>query len=199
MEPVKMSEVADIAQYERVRPGFRAEALAVKERRRVGVGPAFTFLFENRTTVLYQVQEMMRVERIVEPKAIEHEISTYNELLAPEGSLGATLLLEFVDPGVRAVELTRLVGMENHVHMAIGRLPPVTGAFDMRQVDSHKVSSVQYLQFNLTPAHREAWDQAASEGAIRVVVDHPHYGHEAVLSGDVARALGEDLGLAGSN
>ena len=125
MEPVKRDEVMDIAQYERIRPDFRGKVLADKERRRVAVGPAFTFLFENRLTVLYQVQEMLRVERIVDEKAIAHEVRTYNELIPPAGGLGATLLLEYTDPAERAVALQQLVGLERHVRLELDGLPPV--------------------------------------------------------------------------
>lgn len=196
MEPVTMSEVVDISQYEQVRPYFRAGALAVKERRRVAVGPAFTFLFENRITVLYQVQEMLRVERIVAPKAIEHEVKTYNELLPPAGSLGATLLIEYVDPDLRAEALVKLLGMENHVHLHVGSLPPVKGSFDLRQVDVHKVSAVQYLQFLLADEHRNEWMKAAAAGTVKMSVDHPFYSHESVLTESVTQALGEDLGVS---
>ena len=194
MEPVKRDEVVDIAQYERIRPDFRGKVLADKERRRVAVGPAFTFLFENHLTVLYQVQEMLRVERIVDEKAIAHEVRTYNELIPPAGGLGATLLLEYTDPAERAVALQQLVSLERHVRLELDGLPPVPGRFDTRQLDARKVSSVQYLQFPLTDAHRARWIELGRAGGIRVVVDLPHYRHSATLSPDAAAALAEDLG-----
>lgn len=193
MEPVKLDEIVDIAQYERIRSEFRDKVLAQKERRRVPVGPVFTFLFENHLTVLYQVQEMMRVERIVEEQAIAHEVSTYNELIPPDGGLGASLLIEYTDSDERAVALTKLVGMERHVRLELEGLPPVQGRFDERQISPKKVSSVQYLQFPLTARHRDAWNELGRAGKIRLVVDHPFYRHEAVIPPDTAAALGEDL------
>lgn len=193
MEPVTMNEVMDIAQYERARPEFRAKVLEAKERRRVSVGPAFTFLFENHLTVLYQVQEMMRIERIVEEKAIAHEVATYNELIPPPGELGATLLIEYPDPAERKEALKALLGMERHVRLEVADLPPVPARFDTRQWDEDKVSSVQYVGFPLAAEHRAAWREAGLAGRVRLVVDHPAYRHEAVLTPDAVEALGEDL------
>ena len=94
-QPVTRLEVLDIAQYEKSRPAFREKVLELKSKRQLLVGGHFNFIFENHTTVLYQIQEMMRVERIVEEEAIAHEISTYNELIPKNGGLAATLLLEY--------------------------------------------------------------------------------------------------------
>jgi Protein of unknown function (DUF3501) len=195
MEPVRMQEIVDIAQYERIRPDFRGKVMAHKERRRVAVGPAFPFLFESHLTVLYQVQEMMRVERIVDEKAIAHEVRTYNELIPPAGGLGATLLLEYTDPAERAVALQELVGLERHVRLELEGLPAVPGQFDTRQLDARKVSSVQYVQFPLAPEHRARWAELGPRGGIRLAVHHPAYRHAAALTPEVAAALGEDLGL----
>jgi Protein of unknown function (DUF3501) len=139
------------------------------------------------------VQEMMRVERIVEERAIAHEVRTYNELIPPEGGLGATLLIEYTDPQERAVALTRLVGLERHVHLALEGLPPVPGRFDERQMSPIKLSSVQYVQFPLSAQHRDAWAAHGRAGKIRIVVDHPFYPHESVIAPDAAAALAEDL------
>ena len=193
MERVKPDEVLDIAQYERIRPDFRTKVLEAKEHRRVTVGPVFTFLFENHLTVLYQVQEMMRVERIVEPKAIAHEISTYNELIPPAGGLGATLLLEYTDPVERDRELRKLLGLEKHVRLELDGLPAVNGQFDTRQWNDEKVSSVQYLTFPLAAEHRAQWSALGNAGRIRLVVDHPHYRYQTVLTPETVAALGEDL------
>ncbi len=193
MEPVKLEEIVDIAQYERIRPDFRSRVLADKERRRVAVGPVFTFLFENHLTVLYQVQEMMRAERIVAEQAIAYEMRTYNELIPPAGGLGATLLLEYTDPAERAVALQKLVGLERHVRLELDGLPPVPGQFDTRQMDERKVSSVQYLRFPLAAEHRARWNELGRAGRIRIGVDHPYYRHSATLAPEAAAALGEDL------
>ena len=112
MKAVQVSDIRTLAEYEREREEFRRHILAVKEPRRVTVGNHLTFLFENVDTVVYQIQEMLRVERITDPTAIAHEVETYNELVPGRDELTATLLIEFEDPAERAVMLRALVGLE---------------------------------------------------------------------------------------
>lgn len=193
MEPVQLSEVLDYTEYERIRPEFRTRVLAEKELRRVAVGPDFTFLFENHLTLLYQVREMVRAEGIVKEDAIAHEVETYNELLPPGKGLAVTLLIEYTDPAERDMQLRRLVGMENHIKLAMEGLPEVKAKFDTRQMNDEKVSAVQYLQFPLESAHLEAWSGQARSGGIRIVVDHPNYSYDTVLSPQSAEALERDL------
>lgn len=192
-EPVKRSEVLDIARYEALRPEFRARVLACKENRRVFVGAHFHFLFENRLTVLYQIQEMMRVERIVEEHAILHELETYNELIPRGGGLAATLLLEYVDSEQRAQNLPGLVGIEEHVWLHVGELAPLRAEFDRAQIGEARISSVQYLKFPLLESHRGGWAEAAREGSLKLAVDHPRYTAQAVIEPKVASALAEDF------
>src|SRR5262245_56371981 len=98
MKPVERNEIVDYATYEDMRDKFRREVIDVKAPRRIHVGEYITLLFENHTTVRYQIQEMMRAERIVRESDIRHEIDTYNELLGKDGELGCTLLIEITDP-----------------------------------------------------------------------------------------------------
>ncbi len=193
MQLVTMAEVLDNPHYERVRPEYRSKVIAEKALRRVAVGPHFTFLFETRLTVLYQIQEMLRIEGITDPKAIRHELDTYNELIPPPGGLSATLLIEYEDAQLRAQELPRLLGIERHVWLKLGDLPPVTALFDTRQIGEDQVSAVQYLVFALPEPHRRLWPGLGSSGQIRLGVDHPHYQWEAALSQDAAAALWVDL------
>lgn len=193
MEPVQLSEVLDYTEYERIRPEFRTRVLAEKELRRVAVGPDFTFLFENHLTLLYQVREMVRAEGIVKEDAIAHEVETYNELLPPGKGLAVTLLIEYTDPAERDIQLRRLVGMENHIKLVMEGLPEVKAKFDTRQMNDEKVSAVQYLQFPLEAAHLEAWSGQARSGGIRIVVDHPNYSYDTVLSPQTAEAMERDL------
>jgi hypothetical protein len=193
MEPVKRSEVVDLTEYERIRADFRAQAMAEKDRRRVQVGPHLSFLFENRLTVLYQVQEMLRVERIVSEDAIAHELQTYNELLPPPGGLGASLLIQYEAPAVRDQWLARLVGLHQHVWLRLEGLPAVPGEFDTRQMGTDRISAVQYVQFRPGPDGVRFWEPLGQSGGIRLAVDHPAYRHETVLSPELAAALGQDL------
>src|ERR1044072_4288987 len=101
MRPVQRSQVLTTARYEQTRGFSQAAVLEIKRRRRVHVGPCLTFLFENTTTIWYQIQEMLRAERIERERDIEHELATYNALLGGPGQLGCCLLIELDDPVVR--------------------------------------------------------------------------------------------------
>jgi Protein of unknown function (DUF3501) len=104
---------------------------------------------------------MMRIERIVEPDAIRHEVDTYNELIPLRGELSASMLIEYDSSEERAVALHGLLGIENHVWMAVASLPPAKARFDTRQMSSERVSSVQYIKFPLTPEQRAHWSYRA--------------------------------------
>jgi hypothetical protein len=148
MKPVQRDEILDYVTYGEQRDQMRKEALAAKEARRVHVGDALTFLFENRTTVRYQIQEMMRVERLVKEAEIQHEIDTYNELLGDDGELGCTLLIEIDDPEERDVKLREwlILPESAYVKLADGRRIPAV--FDPRQRGEDRVSSVQFFKFD---------------------------------------------------
>jgi hypothetical protein len=188
LKPIELLEIKNIAEYELERRTWRPEVMALKDRRRIRVGEHLTFLFENRDTVRYQIQEMMRIERIVEPDAIRHEVDTYNELIPSRGDLSATLLVEFDSPEERRVWLAELLGLENHVSMAVGDLPPAIARFDTRQISTDRISSVQYVRFPLTPEQRAAWMRGAS-----LVVDHPKYSFSQPLSADALQELAPDF------
>jgi hypothetical protein len=147
MRPVDRAEILDLATYERMRPDVRREVIAAKERRRVHLGPHVTLLVENRRTVWYQVQEMLRTERITDEAGIAHELATYNELLGGQGELGATLLIELEDPAVRAVKLREWRELPRHVYARLPDGRRVRPWFDPRQVGEDRLSSVQYLRF----------------------------------------------------
>jgi hypothetical protein len=157
MKPVDLSEIRNIAEYELERTTWRSQVMALKDRRRVRAGAHLTFLFENRDTVRYQIQEMMRIERIVEPQAIRHEVETYNELIPLPGELSASLLIEYDSPEERDVALRDLIGLENHVWLAVGNYPRAQARFDTRQISTDRISSVQYVKFPLSPEMRVEW------------------------------------------
>jgi hypothetical protein len=177
MKPVAVSEIKNLAEYELERETWRPQVMALKDRRRIRVGGHLTFLFENHDTVRYQIQEMIRVERIVKPDEIAREVETYNELIPGENELSASLLIEYEDAAERDVRLRDLLGLEAHVWLVIGDRPPVPAVFDGRQISSGRISSVQYVKFCLTP------DQVAlfPTGA-KLVVDHTEYPVERPLS-----------------
>jgi hypothetical protein len=187
MRPVDISETKNIAEYELLRPQWRPQVLALKERRRVRVGGHLTFLFENQATVRYQIQEMMRIERMVQPEDIAHEVNTYNELIPAAGELSASLLIEYETSAERGVRLRELLGLERHIWIEVnGRRS--RARFDDRQISTDRLSAVQYVKFQLTPDQVTKFPQGA-----KLVIDHPKYAVEQALSAEQLAELAADL------
>jgi hypothetical protein len=188
MKPIELAEISNIADYEIERRTLRPRMMALKDRRRIRVGEHLTFLFENRETVRYQIQEMMRIERIVDLAAIRHEVETYNELIPPPGGLAACLLIEYASAEERDAKLRELLGIEEHVFIAVAGQPPSKAVFDARQIASDRVSAVQYIRFELTAEQRAGW-----RDGVRMVVDHPGYPAETVLTAEQIAELAGDF------
>ena len=184
MKRVVRSEIVDYVTYEERRDAVRSSAMQAKDKRRIHVGPHLTFLFENHETILYQVQEMTRAERMVKEADIAHEVLTYNELLGGPGEVGCTLLVELDDPVARAEKLTRWLALPKHLYV---RRPDGTKAYaryDERQVGETRVSSVQYLTF-----------EVGRQAPLAVGCDHPdpELHHETTLTDTQRAALQSDL------
>jgi hypothetical protein len=152
MQPVGRDSLLDYVTYEERRDAIRRQVFAVKALRRVHVAGVLTFLFENADTVRYQVQEMMRAERIVKEGDIAHELATYNELLGGPGELGATLLIEIEDPVERSAKLGAWLELPWHVYVDVaaagGARERVYARFDERQIGTDRLSSVHYIKFD---------------------------------------------------
>ena len=149
MRRVRRDEILDVSTYERSRAEIRAGILGAKAARRVHVAGALTFLFENTATVRYQVQEMVRAERMTKDDDIRHELDTYNELLGGEGELGATLLIELPDPEERDRRLREWLDLPRHLYVKLEGGARIRPTFDPRQVATDRLSSVQYLKFDV--------------------------------------------------
>ena len=182
MNRVERSEILDFVTYGEQREAIRDSALRAKSVRRVLVGEYFTFLFENHETVLYQVQEMMRIEQIVKEDDIRHELDTYNELIHPAGTVGCTLLVGIDDEQLRDQKLQEWMGLNEHIYAKLpdGRLARPT--WDPRQVGDTRLSSVQYLSFPLGP-----------EAPVAIGIEMPGIDAETELSDAQREALRVDL------
>ncbi|MDR3677876.1 MAG: DUF3501 family protein [Acidobacteriota bacterium] len=187
MRPIDVSEIKHITDYEIMRPEWRPQMMALKDRRRIRVGENLTFLFENRETVLYQIQEMTRIERLQNPHEIAHEVETYNELIPAKGELCASLLIEYETPAERDVWLRALLGLEHHIWLEAGGQRS-QARFDDRQISTDRLSSVQYVKFQLSPAQVAAFPHGA-----RIVVDHPKYPAQTQLTPEQLRELTPDF------
>jgi hypothetical protein len=182
MKPVRREEILDYVTYEEQREAIRARALAAKEPRRIRVGEDLTFLFENRDTVRYQVQEMIRVERIVKEAEIQHELDTYNELLGDQGELGCTLLIEIDDVAERDVKLAAWLALPENTYVELEDGRRIRATFDPRQKGEDRLSSVQFLKFDTGGAV-----------PVRMGVDFDAMSEGVELSAAQRAALREDL------
>ena len=154
MQLVSRSELLDYQTYNDQRDAIRSRVMAVKQPRRIHVGELLTFLFENAETLRYQIQEIMRAERIVREKDIQHELETYNGLLGGEGQLGCCLLIEVDDPAERRQRLREWRDLPRYLYMRFSDGSTQAPEFDEAQMDAEKLSAVQYLKFtvgNRTP------------------------------------------------
>jgi hypothetical protein len=168
--------------YERSRAELRPAVMEAKRRRRVHVAGVLTFLFENAATIRYQVQEMVRAERMTKEADIQHELETYNELLGGRGELGCTLLIELEDPAERAAKLHAWLGLPAHLYLKLDDGTTVRALFDPRQVGDDRLSSVQYLKFDV-------------QGRVPVAIgsDLPALTAETALTEEQREALRQDL------
>jgi len=182
MKPVARESLLDYVSYETERERLRAQVMAIKAPRRVHVGGVLTFLFENTETIRYQVQEMMRAERIVREADIRHELETYNELLGAPGELGCTLLIEIEDAEERKRRLEQWTLLPAALYARLPKGELVRALVDPRQVGEARLSSVHYLKF---PVRGQVpWAMGC---------DLPELTVEAELSSATRAALAEDL------
>jgi len=170
------SDLMSLEQYARERPAFRARVLAHKSSRQLAVGPNVTWCFEDRLTIQYQVQEMLRTERIFEPQGIADELGAYNPLIPDGSNWKVTLLIEFVQPDERARALGELKGVEDRCWVQVAGQERVFAIADedLERENAEKTSAVHFLRFELSAAMIASLRDGAS---LAVGVDHPHYRH----------------------
>lgn len=197
MKPIERGEILGLAEYEQVREKFRTRVVAEKKLRRVQLGPVVSIVFENRDTVLLQIQEMLRTERITRPAAVQHEIDTYNALIPGDSELSGTLMIEIPDKAEREAFLKAAKGLEKHVWIATGTLRVGATAAPRDGEQADRTTAVHYLKFKLPPPLVRALRGGASGEQtlthIEILVDHPTYEVEVTLPAESLMAVGQDL------
>ena len=191
-----LADIADLRAYEREREHFRDYIIALKQRRRVAVGPIVSMVFENRETIRFQIQEMARAERMLSDEQIQTELDIYNPLIPEPGELSATLFIELGTKAELMEWLPKLVGIERSVELRLGPSGSA-GVIKAKPDESHEqqltredvTASVHYVRFSLAPAQI---DRFASE-PVALAINHPHYRHETLLSEETKASLLEDL------
>ena len=190
MQKLTEKDLWPLPVYQGVRAQFRREVIAAKQHRRVQAGPDMTLVFENRLTVKFQVQEILRIENITKPEGVREELEGFNTMIPEPGELSATLMIELQGPEPEvAAKLKKLIGLSEHLWLELGPLR-IKARFDEGRDDGKRVSAVQYVRFPVGADHADLAD-VRNEAAI--VVDHPNYQHRTPLSAESRRSLLADL------
>ena len=189
---IERDSLLTLEAYARQRAQFRAKVMEHKKRRTVHLGGNITLQFEDELTIRYQVQEMLRIERIFEEEGIQHELDAYNPLIPDGGNWKATMLIEYPDADERRRMLSLLKGIERRVWVEVEGLPRISAIADedLERETEEKTSSVHFLRFELGAQAREGLRRGA---AVRVGVDHPQYRAAVTLAPEVRASLAGDL------
>jgi hypothetical protein len=192
MKKIEFGEILNIYEYEKVREQKRREVIEIKKKRRLFVGDLVHLVFENRDTVWFQIQEMIRAERMVRDEEIQQEIDVYNELIPEKNQLSITMFIEIPDEEERKRLLPELVGIHDHLWFHIGNKHSVRAEADERSKEDYqygKAAVVHFLKLNLTP--EQAKDFA--ELQVRVEINHPNYKAMVEMPEEVKAELVKDL------
>lgn len=193
MKKLTREDLYSLEQYSEARPEFRLQVMAHKKNRRVPLGEFCALYFEDRLTMHYQVQEMLRAERIFEAEGIQEELDAYNPLIPDGANLKATFMIEISDEDERRVKLAELKGIETDVWIRVDGFSPVFAIADedLERESEEKTSSVHFMRFEFEPDMIEAARQGAPIGA---GVSHKHYTHQLEpLPANIRDALAADL------
>ena len=192
MEKIKLADLLDITEYEKIRPESRQEVMDHKKIRRIQLGPEISLTFEDRTTIILQIQEMMRAERLVHDSHIQVEIDVYNDLIPDQGELSATLFIEITESDQVKEKLHKFLGLTDgeSLWLQVGDTK-IYAAFEEGRAEEDKISSVHYIRFTLTKSVQENLENSAIEA--KIGIDQGTYKYTTVLSSDSRKSLINDL------
>ena len=192
MKQLIQTDLLSIADYERQRELFRSQIIALKQRRRISVGPLVTLIFENRETLRFQTQEMIRVEYILEPRKIQDELDVYNALMPGAGELSATLMIEITEPDRMKEWLDMFMGLDHGETLAI-RVgdQQVFGQFEGGHSHETKISAVHFVRFRPTASMTAAF--ADLRQPVMLTVHHHEYHAEVPVPGSMREEWLSDL------
>jgi len=189
MKKIVLDDILGLSAYEKVRQEFRQQIIEKKKSRRVAVGDKVSLMFENRDTVIFQIQEMLRAERTTDLDKIREEVSVYNELIPNVSELSATMFIEIEDQTHLRDELLKFLGIDEALFLKVGG-HSVRGHFEEGRSKEDKISAVQYVRFRFTA---EARKEFIAGGHAELAIDHANYRTSAVLSADQQKSLIADL------
>ena len=194
MELIKQTDLINIIDYEKVREKYRKDIIDYKKERRLSLGPNITITFENRKTMKFQIQEMMRAERMVNDRQIKEELDVYNSLLPNKNGLSATLFIEVTKETQIHSVLNKFIGLTvgNNLYFQIGE-QKVFARFEEGREETGKISSVHYLQFDLD--EKNITDFLNDGIAVAITIDYNDYQYSEILTKTMRSSLIEDLTL----
>ena len=189
---ITRADILPLDQYELIRADKRSEAIARKRLTRLGIGPNASIMFENWDSMWLQIQEMLRIEKGGDAQ-VDDELSAYDPMVPKGGELTATVLFEVPDPVRRDAFLRAIGGVENHIAIRVGdHVVPARAEGDVERTreSDNKASAVHFFHFDFPPEAVSAWN--SGEGSAMVVIDHPAYGHAAIISGETRAFLSRE-------
>jgi len=192
MKKLSRDDLFSLEKYAQIRAEFRSKVIAHKKKRHMAVGPNMTLQFEDRLTIQYQIQEMLRIEKIFETEGITDELQSYNPLIPDGDNWKVSLMIEFDDEIERRKALTDMVGVENKVWVRVGQFDPVYAIADedLDRTTQEKTSAVHFLRFQLPEAQISAIKGGES---FRMGVEHDAYTYQVDVPPETQKALAEDL------
>lgn len=192
MGKLSRDDLFSLERYAAIRPEFRAKVMEHKRHRRAAIGEHAALYFEDALTMQYQVQEMLRIERIFEAEGIQAELDVYNPLIPDGSNWKATFMVEYEDEGERKQALARLIGLEKTVWVQVAGCAKVFAVAneDLSRETPDKTAAVHFMRFELSPEMVAAVKQGA---ALHAGIDHPAYSRSAQLPDEVRRSLAGDL------
>ncbi len=193
MNTLSRADLWSLEEYAEVRPGFRAEVMAHKKSRQLALGEHARLYFEDRLTIKYQIQEMLRIEKVFEAEGIREELDAYNPLIPDGHNWKATFMLEYDDPAERALRLGEMIGIEDKVWLQVEGFERIFAIADedLERDTADKTSSVHFMRYELTPSMISAVRGGA---AIQAGVDHPAYPVEGfTVAPEIRDSLANDL------
>jgi len=191
-QQITRDDLMSLEQYAEKREAFRQQVIEHKKHRQVALGPNATLYFEDRLTLLYQIQEMLRIEKVFEADGINEELEAYNPLVPSGRNFKATFMIEYPDPLVRAAQLEKMVGIEDLVWMQVGEHDKIWSIADedLERSTENKTSAVHFLRFELNDELARALKHGANW---EMGVQHPVYSYQLTVEGDTRLSLLNDL------
>lgn len=192
MNQLTRADLMSLEQYSEQRKAFREKVMAHKIPRQIAIGPNASLYFEDRLTIQYQIQEMLRVERIFEVKGIEEELEAYNPLIPDGSNWKATLMLEFPNPEERKAWLAKLLGLERQTWVQVQGFDPIFAIAneDLPRETTEKTAAVHFMRFELS---REMIAAVKADAGISMGINHPQYNYSTELTEASRLSLAADL------